>query len=151
LLWLTDATTGSVMWTNSEMTVTIICVSIPALRPLYKHLTGQSSGADGGNSGGYHYSYTKRSVKLTGRDGGDEEDPTYNYSMNPMGASKTVIKHTPKNDDHDNDNSSDGRSILRESRANNTTIYQTQEVTVTYDDYNKSTEGMMAMSAKQHV
>lgn len=31
------------MWTSSELCITIICVSIPSLRPLWQRLTGGSS------------------------------------------------------------------------------------------------------------
>ncbi|KAI1377155.1 hypothetical protein F4677DRAFT_417532 [Hypoxylon crocopeplum] len=36
------ATADSVMWTSSELTITIICVSIPVLRPLWNKLVGGS-------------------------------------------------------------------------------------------------------------
>lgn len=37
------ATADSVMWTSSELCITIICVSIPSLRPLWQRFTGGSS------------------------------------------------------------------------------------------------------------
>ncbi|KAI2607900.1 hypothetical protein GGR54DRAFT_395521 [Hypoxylon sp. NC1633] len=36
------ATAESVMWTSSELTITIICVSIPVLRPLWTRIVGES-------------------------------------------------------------------------------------------------------------
>ncbi|KAI1767874.1 hypothetical protein GGR53DRAFT_525483 [Hypoxylon sp. FL1150] len=41
------ATADSIIWTNSEMTITIMCASIPVIRPLWtKMLGGSSSAAD---------------------------------------------------------------------------------------------------------
>lgn len=38
-----DATADSVMWTSTELCITIVCVSIPSLRPLWQRFTGGSS------------------------------------------------------------------------------------------------------------
>ncbi|KAI1452433.1 hypothetical protein F4805DRAFT_472420 [Annulohypoxylon moriforme] len=37
------ATADSVIWTNSELTITIICVSAPVLRPLWSKLVGRTN------------------------------------------------------------------------------------------------------------
>lgn len=39
LTWLIDETSPSVMWTSSEITLTMICVSVPVLRPLWKRVS----------------------------------------------------------------------------------------------------------------
>lgn len=37
-----DATADSIIWTNSEMTITIMCASIPVIRPLWTKILGGS-------------------------------------------------------------------------------------------------------------
>ena len=48
LMRLIDETSPSVMWTSSEITLTMICVSVPALRPLWKRVSTHGfSSSDG--------------------------------------------------------------------------------------------------------
>ncbi|KAI0896169.1 hypothetical protein F4806DRAFT_496289 [Annulohypoxylon nitens] len=37
------ATANSIMWTSSELTITVICVSAPVLRPLWRKLVGRAT------------------------------------------------------------------------------------------------------------
>ncbi|KAL4736681.1 hypothetical protein BDV11DRAFT_211037 [Aspergillus similis] len=133
------ATTDSVMWTNSELTTTILCVSAPALRPLYRSLRGQVSSKDASNYnnlGGSSYG------KTTGNRTRKES-----YGMDTL-----VTSVVPKGHDR-HDSGSDGlkgdeedvdtRRILPGHSSNavgnsghghNNNIYQTREVIVEYED-----------------
>ncbi|TVY26086.1 hypothetical protein LHYA1_G004285 [Lachnellula hyalina] len=129
------AVSDSVMWTMSELTLTIICVSIPALRPLYNRVTGGSS-SGGGGAGPY---YQQSDAKGTGTGTGT-------YKMN------TIRQDLPKQYDieigtgHNKnvDNNSDD-FILHSSDKAEGVIQRHTEITTTYDD------ALSAVSTKQHV
>ncbi|KAL1626314.1 hypothetical protein SLS56_006982 [Neofusicoccum ribis] len=119
------ACADSVCWTFSELTLTIICVTAPALRPLWKRVTGQSSSGYGNyykhsQSKGFNTSSHNGAINLDYLPGAKKPvDPTYTVQ-----AGKSSVK---------SDGNSD-RSILGNSKGADVTIQRTHEVTVTYDD-----------------
>ncbi|KAI9640389.1 hypothetical protein NHQ30_011134 [Ciborinia camelliae] len=131
------AVSDSVMWTMSELAITIICVSIPALRPLYNRFTGGSS-----TGGLYHQNYGYKNHK-TGATAGEE----YGLKSRNRGnkhATDFDLEATRAGPDNDTDSDT---CILSSSPENpkNGGIRRHQEVTVTYED------GLSATSSKQHV
>lgn len=128
-----DATTDSVMWTMSELTTTIICVSIPALRPLYRSIRGTLSSNDASNYNDLP-PYGKSSG---GRSGGRSGGPTF-----AMDTVTTTTVHgkdidsesrdSGRNEGHGED--TDTRHILQHPSPHSTGIYQVNEVTVSYED-----------------
>ena len=148
-----DATTDSVIWTNSEMTTSMICVSIPALRPLYRYIRGTDSYQDdsgysdlppsGNSSGG-------RS-KLTGR-----KRPTYTLDSlvtttvqgKSMNDTRTDLETDERSDD------ADTRHMLNEPNSySDNNIHQVHEVTVSYDERRPGEAQMppLPVKARQHV
>ncbi|QSZ32156.1 hypothetical protein DSL72_001727 [Monilinia vaccinii-corymbosi] len=123
---------NSIIWTMSELTATIICVSIPALRPLYNRLTGRSS------HGEPYKNYSHGNNKSGHAAGGE-------YGLKSMNRGKKG----PHSDvegmqgDMDNDDDSDA-GILTEGPENGG-IRRHHEFTVTFED------GLSATSSKQHV
>lgn len=128
-----DATTDSVMWTMSELTTTIVCVSIPALRPLYRSIRGNLSSNDASNYNDLP-PYGKSSG---GRSGGHSARPTF-----AMDTVTTTTVHgkdidsesrgSERNEGHGED--TDTRHILQHPSPHSTGIYQVNEVTVSYED-----------------
>ncbi|TVY16995.1 hypothetical protein LARI1_G003330 [Lachnellula arida] len=129
------AVSDSVMWTMSELTLTIICVSVPALRPLYNRVTGGSS------SGGHGAYYQQNDTKLTGTGTG-----TGNFQMNPIGKDTTKQYDVEIGTGHTKglDSGSDD-FILHNTDKPEGGIQRHTEITTTYDD------DLSAVSTKQHV
>ncbi|KAL3474274.1 hypothetical protein BJX99DRAFT_271806 [Aspergillus californicus] len=139
------ATTDSVMWTNSELTTTIICVSVPALRPLYRSLRGLNSSKDASNYnniGGSSYGKTS---------GNRSRQPSYGMDtlVTSVQARGRNGDGDPKNEieieiDDREDVDVDTRHILGPAgrpgggggspRGASRDIYQTREVIVSYED-----------------
>ncbi|KKY22004.1 hypothetical protein UCDDS831_g03840 [Diplodia seriata] len=123
------ACSDSVCWTFSELTLTIICVTMPALRPLWKRVTGQSSSGYGNY---YKHSQSKGGFASASR----TEHGAINLDYMP-GASKkatdpTYTSQVGKASVH-TDADSD-RSILGNGKGSHEGIQRVQEVNVTYDD-----------------
>ncbi|KAJ5614974.1 hypothetical protein N7537_000088 [Penicillium hordei] len=127
------ATTDSVMWTMSELTTTIVCVSIPALRPLYRSIRGNLSSNDASNYNDLP-PYAKGSGGRSGR-----------RSAKPTFAMDTVITTTVHGKDIDTESRCSGRNeghgedtdtrhILQHPPPHSTRIYQVNEVKVSYED-----------------
>ncbi|KAF7524706.1 hypothetical protein PCG10_005508 [Penicillium crustosum] len=150
------ATTDSVMWTMSELTTTIVCVSIPALRPLYRSIRGNLSSNDASNYNDLP-PYGKSSG---GRSGGCSARPTF--------AMDTVITTTVHGKDVDSESRDSGRNeghgedtdtrrILQHPSPHSTGIYQVNEVTVSYEDRRPGdvTSGdnmpSIPVKARQHI
>lgn len=133
-----DAVSDSVMWTMSELCATVICVTIPALRPLYNRITGGSS--TGGPYQNYDYGNHKSGA---GAAAGD-----YNLKSLNRGNKETThygVEVTRGGTDNDTDSDT---CILTPPTADDLKdggIQRHREVTVTYED------GMSATSSKQHV
>lgn len=115
-----DATSDSVIWTASEVTTTIVCVTLPSLRPLWNKIRGNESSSAGyrqhddsayGASGSYHLnSYP-----------GKHKDVGLSYGHNRSAAIESqAIK-----------NESDETVLLEGDGKRN--IMRVQEVTVTYE------------------
>ncbi|TVY55497.1 Satratoxin biosynthesis SC1 cluster protein 4 [Lachnellula cervina] len=114
------AVSDSVMWTTSELTLTIICVCIPALRPLYNRVTGGSSSGGQGPSGPY---YQQNDTKGTGTGTGT-------FKMDTMGKDTSKAydveigtghtKNLDSNSDdfimHNTDKAEGGSSAIRRSQ-----------------------------------
>ncbi|PLB42583.1 uncharacterized protein BDW47DRAFT_121684 [Aspergillus candidus] len=147
------ATTDSVIWTNSEMTTTMICVSIPALRPLYRYLHGNNSFQDDSGYSDLPAS-GKSSVgrsKLTGR-----KRPTYTLDSlvtttvqgKSLNDTRTELEADERSDD------ADTRQMLNYPNGyNDNNIHQVNEVTVSYDERRPGESQMppLPVKARQHV
>lgn len=121
------------MWTMSELTATIICVTIPALRPLHNRLTGGSS------TGGPYQNYGNDNRK-SGAAHGSEFGLTSRRTKN--GKMQCDCDVTQCGNDTDSDT-----GILSATRpgAKDGGIRSYQEVTVTYED------GQSATRSEQHL
>lgn len=151
LIEMIDATTESVIWTMSELATTIVCVSIPALRPLYRSIRGGSSSNDASN-----YNNLAPYGKSSGR---RTEPPDYILD--------TMVTTTVNGKDTDND-SDGGRKIMEvgedtdtrhmlERPMNSNTIYQVNEVVLSYEDRRPGDGNMgdnmpsVPVKARQHI
>lgn len=131
LIFLSDACSDSVCWTFSELTLTIVCVTLPALRPLWKRVTGQSSSGYGNyykhsqSKGGFPSRAEQGAINLDYMPGAAKKasDPMYTTQ-----AGKASV-HSDGNSD---------RSILGGQKGNQESIQRVQEVTVTYDTVSES-------------
>ncbi|KAM3086981.1 hypothetical protein ACMFMG_001091 [Clarireedia jacksonii] len=144
------AVSDSVMWTMSELTVTIVCVSIPALRPIYNRLTGGSS------TGGPYQNYGDQ--KMNGTQGKDCDSKksnhrntvhkTANHYDVEIGHEETASADTDSDTFilHDMHGSSRKSANMdwKDSELSGG-IRRQQDVAVTYDD------GLSEVSGKQHV
>ncbi|TVY43173.1 hypothetical protein LOCC1_G003191 [Lachnellula occidentalis] len=121
------AVSDSVMWTMSELTLTIICVSIPALRPLYNRVTGGSSSGGGGAGPYYQQSDTTKLGTGTGTGTG-------NFKMSSIGKDDTKQYDIEIGTGHnkDVDNSSDDFILHDTNKLEG--IQRHTEITTTYDD-----------------
>ncbi|ESZ91940.1 hypothetical protein SBOR_7685 [Sclerotinia borealis F-4128] len=130
------AVSDSVMWTMSELTATLICVSIPALRPLYNRLTG------GNSTGGPYQNYGYENQKSAATAGGE-------YGLKPMNRGNKDRTHYDvevTRGGADTDTDSDTCIVSEPPQIpKNGGIQRHHEVTVSYE------EGFSATSSKQHV
>lgn len=138
------------MYTSSELMVTVICISVPTLRPLWqKALNMQSSGYQYGTGDHFDGSRYGRgtSKKQTLRSVDEGTDGA--FGMENLGAANglkgkgmmttnvTAFSSSPmgaKNTDHGSDNDSD-KEILGDDQhaaAYGDGIRRTRQVTVTY-------------------
>ncbi|KAL4953577.1 hypothetical protein BDW69DRAFT_184368 [Aspergillus filifer] len=135
------ATTDSVIWTNSELTTTIVCVSVPALRPLYRSIRGLTSSKDASN-----YNNPGSYGKISGN---RSRQPS--YGMDTLVTS--AVPRDGKNVEADEGEDVDTRRILP-TRGDQHNIYQVREVIVSYED-RRPGEGSVPDSppvkATQHV
>lgn len=135
----------------SELTTTIVCVSIPALRPLYRSIRGNLSSNDASNYNDLP-PYGKSSG---GRSGGRSAKPTF--------AMDTVTTTTVHGKDFDNMSGGSGRNeeqgddtdtrhILQHPLPHSTGIYQVNEVRISYEDrrpsYGVTSENMPSIPVK---
>ncbi|KAF7959487.1 hypothetical protein EAE96_001103 [Botrytis aclada] len=132
------AVSDSVMWTMSELCATVICVTIPALRPLYNRITGGSS------TGGPYQNYDFDNQK-SGPGAGAGEYNLKSLKRGNKEATQYGVEVTRGGVDNDTDSDT---CILAPPTADDLKdggIQRHREVTVTYED------GMSATSSKQHV
>ncbi|APA08912.1 hypothetical protein sscle_04g036820 [Sclerotinia sclerotiorum 1980 UF-70] len=132
------AVSDSVMWTMSELCATIICVTIPALRPLYNRLTGRSS------SDGPYQNYGCENRKSYGGNGAGGD---YNMKSVKRGKKDPTIydmEITRGRPDIDSDSDTHILSLSMRDQKD-AGIGRLREVSVTYED------GQSAVSSKQHV
>ncbi|BCS25357.1 uncharacterized protein APUU_50068S [Aspergillus puulaauensis] len=150
------ATTDSVIWTNSELTTTIVCVSVPALRPLYRSIRGLASSKDASNYNNLGGSYGKSSANRS-------RQPS--YGMDTLISSRIqgddgqdcVVTSNGKTVEIDDGDDIDTRRILPRNRDTAQNIYQVKEVIVSYED-RRNGEGSVGESmppppvrARQHI
>ncbi|KAL4907811.1 hypothetical protein BDW74DRAFT_189220 [Aspergillus multicolor] len=130
------ATTDSVIWTNSELTTTILCVSAPALRPLYRSLRGQVSSKDASNYNNINgSSYGKTTGNRTRKE---------SYGMDTLVTSVVPKGHERSDSGSDavkgDEEDVDTRHILSPrpsgtmAQGQHHNIYQTREVIVEYEE-----------------
>ncbi|KAJ4174290.1 hypothetical protein NW754_004705 [Fusarium falciforme] len=133
------ATSDSVIWTASEVTTTIVCVTLPALRPLYNKVRGQESSSAGyqqhddsayNTGGSFHMSSYANKRKDTGL---GYPKGSSNFASAEASRDPTTIK-----------NDSD-ETILLQGEGKN--IMRVQEVSVSYDNGNS----LNNVSIKQDV
>ncbi|CAG7559899.1 unnamed protein product [Fusarium equiseti] len=112
-----DSISDSVMWTVSEVTATIVCLTLPSLRPLYKKMRGEDF-----SSGGYQqhddsaYRHNPSFPLGSLRENNDKDDTSTKIESGVL---------TGKND-------SDEAILLNGSTKGN--IIRTQEVCMTYGE-----------------
>ncbi|KAI1407383.1 hypothetical protein F5Y13DRAFT_183430 [Hypoxylon sp. FL1857] len=121
------ATADSVMWTSSELTITIICVSIPVLRPLWIGLFGGIMSSDryykhSDGSNGIITIGRLRKAKKTDTELGLDTIPRPDVKDTHTTAIGTVRRNS--------ETGSSERSILRDSQ----TIQKVQEFTIAYEN-----------------
>ncbi|KAI0847250.1 hypothetical protein F5Y00DRAFT_242092 [Daldinia vernicosa] len=119
------ATAESVMWTSSELTITLICVCVPVLRPIWvRMLGGSTSERYYKQSEGSHNLVTigrARNTRPT-----DTEIGLGTIRPDVKNANVTTIGASGRSSDDGSE-----RAILRD---NQTSIQRTREVTVAYED-----------------
>ncbi|KAM0433446.1 hypothetical protein ACHAPT_004326 [Fusarium lateritium] len=122
------ATSDSVIWTASEVTTTIVCVTLPALRPLYNKVRGQESSSAGyqqhddsayGAGGSFHMSSYA----------GKRKDAGLGYPKNSSNFASAEASRDPTTIKNDSD-----ETILLQGDGKN--IMRVQEVSVSYDNGN---------------
>ncbi|KAI1080756.1 hypothetical protein F5B20DRAFT_589130 [Whalleya microplaca] len=119
------ATADSVMWTSSELTVTIICVSIPVLRPLWTRVIGGSVSdryykqSEEGSSGIMTIGRIKKQKKM---------DTDIAMDTIPRPDVKDTNTTSIEGAWHPS-NTGSNQSILQESQA----IHKTQEFSIAYE------------------
>lgn len=139
-----DACSDSVCWTFSELTLTIVCVTLPALRPLWKRVTGQSSSG----YGNYHkQSQSKSGFASRSENGAINLDYMPGASKKPMDPTYTSqVGKASLHTDADSD-----RSILGNGKGSNEAIQRVQEVTVTYDDVSDTSINVQQNAYSAHA
>ncbi|KAJ5493721.1 hypothetical protein N7463_009808 [Penicillium fimorum] len=127
------ATTDSVMWTMSELTTTIICVTIPALRPLYRSIRGNNSS----NDASYYNNLPPYGKYSGGRSGECSAKPT--FAMDTITTTTINGKDidaesgaSGRNEEHGED--TDTKHILQHPDSRSPGIYQVNEVRISYED-----------------
>ncbi|KAF2237518.1 hypothetical protein EV356DRAFT_529846 [Viridothelium virens] len=124
-------TSPSVMWTSSEMTLTIICVSVPALRPLWKGLSTRGFSSSGGYQQ-YH-------------DGSGQNDVPIEFRNLPTsdkqhGYEASAARSPAKADDNDSDT-----CILEHGNGRMGGIHRKQDIELVYE------EEVAATTSRQHL
>lgn len=100
------------LWTSTELTLTIVCVSISCLRPLWSRIRGNSSG-------GYHEHPGPNSQNGT----------SYGLKHLPS-ESHIYTKEVSRGDGNDDADTESSKGILTQGPA----IHRVQEFTVAYED-----------------
>lgn len=152
-----DATSDSVIWTNSEITTTIVCVTIPSLRPLYRSIRGGSSS----NDASYYNNITPQYQKSSGL-----RSARFDYTLDTLttttvhskGIEEQGISRNGRRADADQgSDDTDTRHILNHDHYNTPMIHQVTEVDVSFEERRTPSdrENMnmpsMPVKARQHV
>lgn len=106
LLTITDDIVDMLIWSATESTATIMCSSIPVLRPLYGRFRYGSKGSDSGGSSGYKLPiYGNHSAKKhnTGTDTGDNSGPSRQtvIAYNANASDESILRDTEKQNEND--------------------------------------------------
>ncbi|KAG7434989.1 hypothetical protein Forpi1262_v003806 [Fusarium oxysporum f. sp. raphani] len=122
LLTFTDDTVDMLIWSATESTVTIMCSSIPVLRPLYVRFRYGSQGDSSGAASSYKLPMYGN---YSGRKYGNSSMPGTETISGSGPSNRTVIAY--------NINASD-ESILRDTKTQNdiSGIRRTDEVSISY-------------------
>ncbi|KAI0884105.1 uncharacterized protein GGS22DRAFT_189235 [Annulohypoxylon maeteangense] len=119
------ATADSVMWTSSELTITIVCVSAPVLRPLWRKLVGRTS-----TDQSYGNSDRSNEIMTIGRiRKARKTDTELALDTIPRPDIKNT-RTTAIGTNRGNLNTGSQQSILRNSQA----IQKTKEFTISYEE-----------------
>ncbi|KAL9096251.1 MAG: hypothetical protein Q9165_001774 [Trypethelium subeluteriae] len=124
-------TSPSVMWTSSEMTLTVICVSVPALRPLWKGLSTHGFSSSGGYQQ-YHDGSGRNDVPIEFRD--------LSASDKQHGYEASAARSPTKRDDNDSDT-----CILENGNGHLGGIHRKQDIELIYE------EEVTATTSRQHL
>lgn len=138
--------TESCIWTNSEITLTIICVSIPPLRPLYRSIRGDNSSNDASQ---YNHISPYSAQKLSA-----EKSQRPDYALESL-TTTTVHGKTNGNDRFTGPSSGieglDTRHILKDQIYETNAIHQTTEVDLSYEDRKGNDVVAVPVKARQHI
>lgn len=120
-----DDTVDLIIWSGAELCITLICIAIPVLRPLYKVVRGQGSTSD------RVYEHSGDPTKNSTVDGGAQ-----NYTMNNIRqkvfSGKSGMGSEANAQSYYRENSSDESILGPEYRANG--IKATREIIVSYSN-----------------
>lgn len=133
----TDDTVDMLIYSGTENFVTIMCASIPVLRPLYMKIRNrsQSESTDASTS---HGSYK---MKRFG-----SKDPEAVITVPSRGVLETKIYSSSRRQEATDDNASE-ETILRDSKAQNAQsneVYYHTEITRNYSDARVAQGGIMS-------
>ena len=126
---VTDSTVPMVLWFSTELLVTIPCVSIPVLRPLYLRIIHGSNVGGSNQSRSYQLpEYAGKNQQAKDRSRGERNSTIY------LGAGGSVFKATVN---HSQSANTSEESILRHVHKQGNGVGQikrTDEVSVSYMD-----------------
>lgn len=113
------------MWTSSELTITIMCVSIPVLRPLWTRVLGGTSVSD------RYYKHSEASSGImTGGRGRKSRGADNSFAMNTLPAPEFREQANTTMVGAKRPHSSTGSE---ESILGDNNIHKTREFTVSYE------------------
>ncbi|KAL3463752.1 hypothetical protein BJX64DRAFT_116153 [Aspergillus heterothallicus] len=129
-------TVPMLIWSATESCATIMCSSIPVLRPLYTRVKYGSKGSSSGNSSYKLPMYAKQGraygkFSSTGRSGRKHSEIGITIDDDPahLNLQKTTVAHTVNN----NGSNGSNEDILRGAAG----IERTDEIEVTYEQFTK--------------
>ncbi|KAJ4310435.1 hypothetical protein N0V84_010967 [Fusarium piperis] len=134
------ATSDSVIWTASEVTTTIVCVALPALRPLYNKVRGQESSSAGYQQHDDSAYNTGGSFHMSSYANKRKDVPGLGYPQSSNNFASAEVSRDPTTIKNDSD-----ETVLLQGEGKN--IVRVQEVSASYDNGNS----LNNMSIKQDV
>ncbi|KAJ5257105.1 hypothetical protein N7478_013209 [Penicillium angulare] len=143
------AVTESAIWTNSEITLTMICVSVPALRPLYRSLAGRSTSNETSNYNQINpYHLQKYNGQTSHPDYALESLTTTTVHGKQAACDNSATsKHTGIDEGSDD---MDTSHILNHQNYDPSVIHQITEVDISYEE-RKGDVPTVPAKARQHI